>query len=524
MIRLLDRCLRYVPLVVCVAVIGSAAWAPAAVLIPDGDFGLQTVGTTVGSPWTGGGGTRTVTAAAQSPFTNVFASNGKGANTPDGSSAYFIGWIPSGSEIPANASGLLYFNADFRNTSAATGDYTLVVTQAQSGALRTSALYITGGALYAEGSGGAGATTPVMSLAQNTWYNVQLTLNMDNNSYSGTVTRYGGTSTAIPTRTFITENGINCIYTDGGGPSGNPNPGAAPGHDIDNFVLSNTPLTAPVFSPFTQAVLALNPIAYWRFEDASSASGSMLQNSSLTGATHDGTYGSGVTLVPGLSTEGMGLGSKAASFSGSASGATAPNTGFPAGNSARTVTAWLRTTDTSGAGTFEWVLEYGTQGVGNAAFHIGMPPTSYGNSGVYGEIGAGQWGVFMTGSTPINDGLWHFVAVTVAPGTAPNADWVVYVDGVPETSPTSLATQTVLNAVGTYIGTWPGGYGFKPWLGEIDELAVFGSTLTPAQVMALYQTALVPEPGSLVLLVLGGLSLLCLRRLLAWENSHDPAS
>ena len=238
-----DRSLRLVSVVVFLGAIAAAAWAPAAMLIPDGDFGAQIVGNQLGSPWTGNG-TRTVTAGAQSPFTNVFADNGKGVNTPEGANSYFIGWIPPAGPspsdpyynvIPANAAGLLYFNADFQNTSAATGDYTLVVTKAQSGALRTSALYITGGALYAESNSGV---TNVMSLAQDTWYNVQLTLDLTGNTYSGRVTPYGGTSTAIPTQTFITENGINCIYTDGGGPQGGSP--AAPNHDIDNFTLSTT--------------------------------------------------------------------------------------------------------------------------------------------------------------------------------------------------------------------------------------------------------------------------------------------
>src|SRR5690349_1840469 len=60
-----------------------AARAAGANLNADGDFGLQTVGSPIGSPWspTSGSG-NSATVAAQSVYTNVFAANGKGMNTP----------------------------------------------------------------------------------------------------------------------------------------------------------------------------------------------------------------------------------------------------------------------------------------------------------------------------------------------------------------------------------------------------------------------------------------------------------
>lgn len=232
----------------------GAGWARAAVLTPDPDFGAQTLGNPIGSPWfeVSGGG-NVASASAQSPFTNVFPNNGKGANTPaSAGNPYFVGRFsnatPPAADIPASATGLLYFNADFRNNSTEGGDYSMVITRDANGAptVRTVALYVTGNALYAEGYGGVGR--PILSLTPGTWYNVQLTLDMTNNAYSGTVAQFGGATTAIPSRFFISESPINCIYSDGGT---NLFGGTAPNHDIDNFALADTPF-APAPPPLSR--------------------------------------------------------------------------------------------------------------------------------------------------------------------------------------------------------------------------------------------------------------------------------
>jgi hypothetical protein len=240
MVPMNERLPRYVALTVFAAMIAWAGWAGAAVLSPDPDFGAQTLGSPIGSPWNPVSGSgNAASAGAQSPFTDAFPDNGIGANTPaTAGNPYFVGTFSS--IIPAAATGQLYFNADFRNNSADGGDYSMVITNGANGAVRTAALYVTGGALYAEGGGGTGL--PILTLKPNTWYNVQLTLDLTSNTYSGKVTEHGWTTTNISSRPFLTENPINCIYSDGGTSLIG---GAAPNHDIDNFALSDTPLGSP---------------------------------------------------------------------------------------------------------------------------------------------------------------------------------------------------------------------------------------------------------------------------------------
>jgi hypothetical protein len=226
----------------------------AAILNPDGDFGAQTIGNAVGSPWGPVGGGQTVTLESQSPFTNVYANNGKGTDTPaTAGNPYYVGeFIPN--QIAAGATGKLYFNVDFRNTSnTQTGDYSITIGRDADGTALTAGLFVTGNSLFAASSvvgGGAGAS--ILTPETGKWYNAQLTLDLTTNTYSGVITREGTLAqTLISPRPFITENNINDVYTDGGT---GVVAGAAPSHFLDNWALSTTPLVAATSIPKTIVV------------------------------------------------------------------------------------------------------------------------------------------------------------------------------------------------------------------------------------------------------------------------------
>lgn len=185
--------------------------------------------------WTYGTGA-SLSSASQSPFTNAFANNSKGAHvnaqTADG------GVNQTFTTIPAATTGKLYMNVDFRNNDANTGYYSLLVGR-NAGASASSVLEIRGNGVKAKSGGNMGNSllTPTVG----TWYNVQLTLDLDLDTYWGTITPYGGSSIAISTRNFVQSNtDINCILSSTYGNTVN-----CPDHDIDNFVLSNTSIPAP---------------------------------------------------------------------------------------------------------------------------------------------------------------------------------------------------------------------------------------------------------------------------------------
>lgn len=215
----------------------------AAYLSDDGDYNAQTIGSALAAPWNdyGGGGAFTVLASSQSPFTNAFAANGKGVNRPAAESSganYFVNEFSP--DIPANATGFLYLNVDFRNNDENTGGYSLAFAGNAGGAGQASTLAISGNSFYAKSSGGLGDS--ILDPVAGNWYNVQLTFDLNTDTYSGSITPFGGASVAISPRSFIQDGLLNGIFSDD---QSSGIGGTVPDHDIDNFVISTQPVPEP---------------------------------------------------------------------------------------------------------------------------------------------------------------------------------------------------------------------------------------------------------------------------------------
>jgi hypothetical protein len=85
----------------------------------------------------------------------------------------------------------------------------------------------------------------------------------------------------------------------------------------------------------------------------------------------------------------------------------------------------------------------------------------------------------LNGTTPVNDGTWHQVAVTRQGGTVS-----LYVDGTMEDSVTTATPVGVANQVAMRAGysACQGVDGTQPFTGSLDELTIYRIALTPAQV------------------------------------------
>ncbi|MGB0775357.1 MAG: LamG-like jellyroll fold domain-containing protein, partial [Akkermansiaceae bacterium] len=154
---------------------------------------------------------------------------------------------------------------------------------------------------------------------------------------------------------------------------------------------------------------------------------------------------------------------------------------LPTGNSARTVSAWVRTSSTSPA-ELQVVFGYGINSNGQR-FSIRLDGSA--TQRLRLEVQGG----FIVGSTQLNDGQWHHIAVVVddfnSNGTTNVNEARLYVDGQRETisSSGSRAIDTSASG-GSLIGGSPHAANYS-FTGDIDELQIHSSALTDAEVLSL---------------------------------------
>lgn len=254
-------------------------------------------------------------------------------------------------------------------------------------------------------------------------------------------------------------------------------------------------------------ILADNPLVYYEFDETS---GTTAFNSAATGSLYDGTFNT--SLGP--------IAVNQASFAGG--GASYDfNGGFvvvpPLASSLTewTVSAWVNYDSRKLAGSN--FLSNDQAGWNNDVL-LGIGPEEGtqvpgGSVGVVHQGNPGETRDFA--GSPLAAGQWHHVAAT---GSTAAGTLSIFIDGVLAASDTALVNGVTFNGAGGFgtanlvIGaSRPDG--LRPYDGYLDELAIFGSVLTPAQIAAHATGVSVPEPAGILLLAAGGL-------LLGWRRSR----
>ena len=150
-------------------------------------------------------------------------------------------------------------------------------------------------------------------------------------------------------------------------------------------------------------------------------------------------------------------------------------TGFKGirGSVNRTCAAWIKTSGVSGE-----IMSWGQWATGKK-WIIRVNET--------GSLRAEVEGGYIYGTTPVNDGKWHHIAVVFENDGTPNiADAVLYVDGLRDA--TAAAVPREINtadmhdiSIGAFVAMAP-----RYLQGQIDEVRVYSRALTDAEIGQMY--------------------------------------
>jgi len=274
-----------------------------------------------------------------------------------------------------------------------------------------------------------------------------------NNSY--VVTAYRAGSTAVnavavaPTATSAKISGLL------GGTAYTVKVVASNAYGVGAAATSASVTPTGAATSYAGAVLANSPSAYYRLGDGA---GSKVAADS-SGGGHPGTYNqatigraSGLLSDPDTSSWANGGCCVAAAVSA-----------LPSGNASRTVEGWLR----PGDGNTRWFAGWGASST-RQAFNVGVQDSNVLVSG---------WGddlTFQAGRSLV-DGVWHHVVATYN-GTAVTA----YVDNRLVGTKSFAGTLHTTAAAQLQIGS--ANSGGSPYYGDLDELAIYPTALTAAQI------------------------------------------
>lgn len=210
------------------------------------------------------------------------------------------------------------------------------------------------------------------------------------------------------------------------------------------------------------------PTYYWKLGDTSGT---------VAVATNGGTPANGTYSASGITLN----------QTGAPTGATNPSVLFSGGNvqipvstltgSGKTFTLWFRTTTSGVLMSKNQNASGGATGAHNPLLYVGTDGKL--RAQVYGGAIAP-----ITTRQAVNDGQWHHVTLAVAATTQ-----TLYLDGTKTATKTGTSVDDTWNPTYAYIGTgataagWPATPGgWMPFTGQIDEVAIYSTVFTDANV------------------------------------------
>jgi hypothetical protein len=228
---------------------------------------------------------------------------------------------------------------------------------------------------------------------------------------------------------------------------------------------SPTPTNTPVPGSYVSTILGDSPLVYYRLDEAGG-----ITAADSSGHGYNGAYTSRATLnQPGATSDGdSAIGVSGQAVTGGAA------TALPSGTAARSVEVWFKTTATPsspyGSALVSWGAETSTQMFSLKVYSATqMKLTNWTNAYLF---------AVPAGANTL-DGKWHYVVATYNGTSA-----TVYYDGQSLGSK-AVSVNTVDSAIGLVLGAQTGNND-TPFVGSLDEVAVYNTALSAAQVLAHY--------------------------------------
>lgn len=224
--------------------------------------------------------------------------------------------------------------------------------------------------------------------------------------------------------------------------------------------------------------------------------GSLYLSYPFTGNANDasGNFNNGILQnAPALTTDRFGAGSSAYSFNGS-SQYVATSSLILTNPQTFSISVWFKTSSAGGK-----LVGFGSSQTGLSSSTFGYDRHIYMNSSGQLYFGVKPGGTYNTISTTASyaDGAWHHAVATMSSTNGAN----LYVDGALQ------ASDPTMTSAGAYTGywrvaydnlaSWPGAPASYYFNGSLDDIAVYQTELTAAQVYTLYGAGSAPVcPGS----------------------------
>lgn len=180
------------------------------------------------------------------------------------------------------------------------------------------------------------------------------------------------------------------------------------------------------------------------------------------------------------------------------------------GSTGVTVAGWFKTAEETPVGNQSYLLDLGVWGSGKAGLLLSRNQNGEVLSTIYGQAATSETLVSAVGAFNETQS-WVFLAVTYDSTVSGESNFKIY-KGTKDSAATVIADTEA--SVGAYSATTVKVFGIgnvgsaniRPFDGFIDQVNIYGGTLTASEIEDLRLNA-IPEPATFGLLALGGLML-----------------